>query len=78
MYPLKEVVDLIKFSGCRDETTCFIANANDCSENCVDYNWEPQEILRTIKGIFPVNLQALDTWRAVMEANAGQVNPAML
>lgn len=74
MYPLKEVADLIKFSGSRDEVTCFISNADDCFENCVDYGWTPTEILRTIKGLFPANSSALDTWRAIMDANVGQVN----
>ena len=74
MYPLKEVVELIKFSGSRDEVTCFISNADDCFENCVDYGWAPAEILRTIKGLFPANSGALDTWRAIMEANVGNVH----
>ena len=33
MYPRKEVVDLIKFSGCRDETTYFISNDDKCFDS---------------------------------------------
>ena len=43
-------------------------------ENCVDYNWDAREILRTVKGLFISGSRVLDTWRAVRDAKAGQIN----